>query len=80
MNDSEYLIGLSFGELEALADGVLMPAAQSRLSELLAMQRRSSLNATHVDELDRLLERIDHLNLLKARARLTLATVTAKSP
>ena len=34
-NDSDLLIGLSDGELEALADSVLAPSAQGRLDELL---------------------------------------------
>ena len=34
-NDSEVLVGLSDGELEALADSVLAPSAQARLDELL---------------------------------------------
>ena len=53
--NSELLVGLSVGELEALADGLLAPAAQARLSDLLARKREQQLAAGEETELDRLL-------------------------
>jgi hypothetical protein len=70
--DPELLVGLSDGELEALAESLLAPSAQSRLDELLVRNAESRLSPNEQAELDRLLERIDQLNVLKTRARYTL--------
>jgi hypothetical protein len=78
--DSELLVGLSVGELEALAEGMLAPAAQTRLDELLARNAENGLSASEQNELDRLLERVDQLTILKARARYTLHQHVAASP
>lgn len=73
MNDeSEVLTGLSVPELEALADGVLAPAAQSRLRDLLERSVNGQLTSGEQRELDRLVGIIDQLNILKTRARFTL--------
>ena len=71
-DDPDLLIGLSDDELEALADGVLAPSAQSRLDDLLYRNAEGQLASGEQDELDRLLARIDYLAILKARARYTL--------
>jgi hypothetical protein len=71
-NDLEMLVGLSSGELEALSDCLLAPSAQARLDELLARNAQHELEAAEVSELDRLLERVDQLTVLKTRARYTL--------
>jgi hypothetical protein len=68
----ELLVGLSVDELEALADGLLAPAAQARLSELLDRKREKQLPAEVARELDSLLEKADQLTVLKTRARYTL--------
>ena len=39
-NDSEVLHGLSSGELEALAEGMLAPSLQTRLDELIAHSKQ----------------------------------------
>ena len=70
--DSELLVGLSDDELEALAGGLLAPAAQSRLDELLERNAEGRLAPDEQAELDRLLARIDQLTILKTRARYTL--------
>jgi hypothetical protein len=70
--DSELLVGLSVEELEALADGLLAPAAQARLDELLARRKEKPLSAAEERELDSLLQRVDQLTILKTRARYTL--------
>jgi hypothetical protein len=70
--DAELLIGLSEEELEALADGKLAPAAQLHLDELLKRNAESQLSEGEQSELDRLLSQVDHLTILKARARYTL--------
>ena len=70
--DSEMLTGLSAGELEALSDSLLAPSAQGRLDELLARNSQQQLAAAEVLELDRLLEQVDQLTILKTRARYTL--------
>jgi len=70
--DPELLVGLSDGELEALAESLLAPSAQTRLDELLARNAESPLSSYEQAELDRLLERVDQLTVLKTRARYTL--------
>ena len=73
MNDeSELLVSLSENELEALADGNLAPSAQARLAALLENNSNDSLDGNEAKELDLLLSRVDQLNILKTRARLTL--------
>jgi hypothetical protein len=70
--DPEVLVGLSEGELEALAESTLAPAAQARLDKLLAKNAQKQLSGSEESELRHLLERIDQLTLLKTRARYTL--------
>jgi len=70
--DSELLVGMSEGELQALADGRLAPSAQARLDELLSRNRLDQLTADEKTELDGLLAQVDQLTLLKTRARYTL--------
>lgn len=80
VDHSELLTGLSDGELQALAEGILSPAAQSRLDELLARNAEAQLSNTEQTELDVLLDRVDQLTLLKARAHFTLLQRAAASP
>lgn len=70
--DPDLLSELNPAELEALAQSVLSPAAQSRLDELLARHDEQRLSPEETAELDRLLEQVDQLNVLKTRARYTL--------
>jgi len=70
--DSDILIGLSEGELQALADCKLAPSEQGRLDDLLQRNNEQQLTAAEAAELDALLARVDHLTVLKARARYTL--------
>ena len=71
--DPEMLTSLSVGELEALAEGLLAPARQARLDDLLTKNGEGSLSVQERRELDRLLELVDQLTLLKSRARYTLS-------
>jgi hypothetical protein len=70
--DAELLVGLSVEELDALADGLLAPAAQTRLDDLLARQKEKLLSADEQRALDGLLQQVDQLTILKTRARYTL--------
>jgi hypothetical protein len=72
MGDSEFLTGLSIGELEALAESQLAPNQQARLDELLEKQQEGVLPDEEVEELDQLLVYIDELTILKTRAEYTL--------
>lgn len=72
MDDPELLPGLSETELRALSEGMLAAEHQERLSMLLERNRQQALSAGEAQELDRYLEQIDSLNILKARARVTL--------
>jgi len=77
-SSSELLNGLSVEELEALADCMLSPSAQSRLSDLLARREAEFLPAVEEMELNRLLQNTDQLMLLKTRARYTLNRLKAE--
>ncbi len=70
--DIENLTGLSVEELEALADSVLAPTAQSRLEELLTRQKAKLLSVDDERQLDLLLQKVDNLTIIKTRARYTL--------
>lgn len=72
LDDPDLLPGLSETELRALSEGVLSVEHQERLSALLGRNREQSLTDEEAKELDRYLEQIDSLNILKARALLTL--------
>ena len=71
-NDPEVLLGLSNGELEALAEGMMASSIQARLHELVAHGKEERLLPGESAKLDRLLARVDQLNLVKTRARYTL--------
>lgn len=71
-HDSEFLTGLSPVELEALADSQLALSQQAHLDDLLARNAENQLTPTELTELDRLLQRVDQLTVLKTRARYTL--------
>jgi hypothetical protein len=58
--------------LKALANSMLVPQTQSRLEQLLVRNAEGLLSAAEVKELDSIVEQIDELNLLKARAEYTL--------
>jgi hypothetical protein len=70
--DAEKLTNMSLAELEALAEGMLAPARQARLDDLLAKNGERPLTGAEEQELDHLLALTDQLMLLKARARYTL--------
>lgn len=71
-SDSDILTGLSEGELQALADSKLAPSDQAHLDDLLQRNNEQQLTAAEEAELDALLARVDHLTVLRARARYTL--------
>ena len=70
--DPELLVGLSNGELDALAESGLAPSAQGRLDELLALNSENRLSPVEQAELDLLLDRVDQLTILKTRAKYTI--------
>ena len=70
--EAELLVGLNQAELQALAESMLAPIAQTRLTELLADNRTRALLPTEITELDHLLAQVDQLTILKTRARYTL--------
>ncbi len=79
-DDPDLLSGLSIAELQALAAGMLSAQRQAELSALLAENDSTPLAAEDAEELDRLLEQIDVLSILKARARLTLQSLASNQP
>jgi hypothetical protein len=70
---TELLVGLSEGELQALAHSALAPAEQERLNDLLARNADGQLSEADQTALDHLLHYVDQLTVLKTRARYTLA-------
>ncbi len=70
--DPNMLVGLSRNALMALASGVLASAGQARLTNLLERNRLATLTVVEERELDTLVEEVDQMNLIKARALYTL--------
>lgn len=79
-SDPDILIGLNHGELLALSEGMLTPVTQTRLDDLLSRNNQDDLTPSEIDELDQVLKRIDHLNILRAKAQYTLEHLSAGSP
>jgi hypothetical protein len=71
-NETNILPNVSASGLKALANAMLAPKAQSQLDDLLARNSEGKLSEQESKELDSLIEQIDELNLLKARADFTL--------
>jgi hypothetical protein len=71
-SDEELLTGVSMEELQALASSQLASAEQTQLGELLIQNAENQLSTDAAAILDRLLTQVDHLNILKTRARYTL--------
>jgi hypothetical protein len=76
LEDPDLLTSLSPAELQALAALSLAPAQQSQLTHLLAQNAEGKISPEETTMLDRLLEQVDQLNLLKARAQYTLQYLT----
>ena len=68
--DPDLLAGLSEPELTVLADGMLSSRYQTRLDVLLQRNRNDELSPAEEQELSALLEHVDYMDLLKARARI----------
>ena len=66
------LADLSEEELRALADAVVSPERQQQLQALLAENRERILSEPKATALDALLDEVDQVALLKARALYTL--------
>lgn len=75
--DAEFLRDLSDAELIALASSKLTPETQGHLDALLAKQIDGVLSADEAKALETFLDQVDHLNVLKARARYTLQAARA---
>lgn len=79
MPSEEQLSGLSTEELRALADVKLALDTHERLHELLTKQAEVGLENDEIALLDGLLEQVDGLNILKARAKYTLKMTSAQA-
>ncbi|MEW5987287.1 MAG: hypothetical protein AB1791_11675 [Chloroflexota bacterium] len=66
------LAGLGDGELQALANAIVSAEKQQQLQGLLAANRSQTLTTSEMETLDALLDEIDQVALLKARALYTL--------
>lgn len=71
-SDTELLTNLSIDELQALAESMLAPKEQEELERLLVKNKETQLSADENDLLDKMLAKIDRLNIIKTRARYTL--------
>jgi hypothetical protein len=72
MQDENLLVGVSDAELRALAKGKLATDEQKRLSNLIRCEKAGELSLEETQELDTMLEDLDQLDLLKAKALYTL--------
>jgi len=77
--DAELLLNLNREELTALANSTLALEKQSVLDELLTRNANEQLSEAEQTRLDELLTQVDHLNLLKARARYTLQNLESST-
>jgi len=66
------LMGMNERELNALAEAVVAPEKQQELGSLLQENRSQSLSPADEAALDSLLDEVDQVALLKARALYTL--------
>lgn len=78
-SESNILPNVSVAGLTALADAVLAPRMHTKLDDLLARNAEGALSAEELNELDAIIEQVDELNLLKARAEYTLRQQDQKS-
>ncbi len=72
VQDPELLPGLGAEELSILANVSLAAELQQEMSELLARNQEGQVSESEADRLDDLLDQVDRLNILKARARYTI--------
>ncbi|MEM9215999.1 MAG: hypothetical protein AAGD25_16840 [Cyanobacteria bacterium P01_F01_bin.150] len=71
-NDPECLLNVSKAELQAFANIELALSSQQMLNALLSKSKEEQLSETESNTLDQLLEQVDQLTVLKARAKYTL--------
>ena len=72
LEDEDLLSNISPAELHALSAIALAQPLQTQLSDLLDRNSENQLSPEDLIQLDRILEQVDQLNLLKARALYTL--------
>lgn len=66
------LRGMTESELRALAEAVVAPDRQQQMQSLLVANRTGALNPEEEATLDNLIDEVDQVALLKARAMYTL--------
>lgn len=71
-NEMNILPNVGTAGLRALADAMLVPKHQTQLDDLLDRNADGKLTDEEREQLDLLIEQVDELNLLKARAEFTL--------
>lgn len=74
MNAPMPLEGLSLHELRVLADAIMVPEHQAQLQELLKKNREGTLSSDEQGALNNLLDEVDQVAFLKARALVTLSS------
>ena len=72
LEDEDLLTNVSPAERQALASLSIAPDEQAKLSDLLARNTEDQFFTEELEKLDRLLDQLDQLNILKARAQYTL--------
>jgi hypothetical protein len=79
-SDPKLLRDLTREQLEALAKGTLTTSEESKLHQLVEKKKKEGLTPEETVRLDELLEQVDQLALVKARAMYTLHTMQAHTP
>ena len=72
-------IGLSLDECRVLADMKLSVGDQEHLNAMLAKNKAGTLDAAGTRQLDEILDRLDDLNLIKARAMAAVAKAEGRA-
>jgi hypothetical protein len=72
LEDADLLTNISLPELQALSTIAIAPSLQADLSELLDRNAEGELSSEEIQTLDTILEQVDQINILKARAKYTL--------
>ena len=77
IQDPELLANMSQEELVALSEAKLAIDTQDTLNNLLSRNTEEQLSSLEQNQLDYLLNQLDNLNVLKARAKYTLNHLAA---
>jgi hypothetical protein len=78
MSNLDSLTNLSKSELETLANLIVSPEFQNKLSDFLVKNQEGEIGEGELAELDEMLAEVDQLMLVKAKAMHTLHQLAVK--